>query len=58
MFLQALSELKYMGYVSQTKQSSFIFKKNYFGKASHQKSIHKSEKDVEREQEIINRQFG
>ena len=35
MFLQALRELKYMGYLSQTKVSTFIFKKNYYGKAKH-----------------------
>jgi hypothetical protein len=32
MFLRALSELKYMGIVSATKQSTFIFKKNVYGK--------------------------
>ena len=37
MFQTALGELKYMGYLSQTKQSTFIFRKNYFGKAKHQK---------------------
>lgn len=34
-FMTALGELKYMGYLSQTKQSTFIFRKNYFGKAKH-----------------------
>ena len=32
MFLVALQNLKYMGYVSSSKQSQFLFKKNYFGK--------------------------
>jgi hypothetical protein len=49
MFLQALKELKYMGYLSQTKISTFIFKKNYFGKAKHQKSIAKTDQQKERD---------
>ena len=53
LFTQALSELKYMGYLSQTRQSSFIFKKNYFGKAKNQKNLTKTEKEMEREKEII-----
>ena len=57
MFLQALSELKYMGYLSQTKQSTFIFKKNYFGKAKHSKAVHKTEKELDQEQKEIRRQF-
>ena len=28
MFIVSLQELKYMGYISQTKQNTFIFKKN------------------------------
>jgi hypothetical protein len=43
MFLQALRELKYMGYLSQTKVSTFIFRKNYFGKAKHQKTVVKTD---------------
>ncbi len=34
MFLVALQNLKYMGYVSPTKQSIFLFKKNFYGKPS------------------------
>jgi hypothetical protein len=32
MFKQALSELKYMGFLSSTRQSTFIFKKNTYNK--------------------------
>ena len=32
MFNEAMASLKYMGYVSATRQSTFIFKKNIFGK--------------------------
>ena len=37
-FLIALSDLKYMGIVSATKQSTFLFKKNIFGKPKLYKS--------------------
>ena len=43
MFIAALSELKYMGYLSQTRQSQFIFRKNYFGKPKVYKNIVKSD---------------
>ena len=49
MFLTALGELKYMGYLSQTKQSTFIFRKNYFGKAKHQKHAVKNEHQIEKD---------
>ena len=32
-FLRALSDLKVQGFISTTKQNTFIFKKNIFGKA-------------------------
>ena len=32
MFLSSLIELKYLGYISQTDENKFIFKKNYYGK--------------------------
>jgi hypothetical protein len=50
MFTTALGELKYMGYLSQTKQSAFIFRKNYFGKAKHQKHTLKNEHQMEKDQ--------
>ena len=31
-FLKALAELKYSGFVSATRQSTFLFKKNFYGK--------------------------
>ena len=31
-FNKAMANLKYMGFVSATKQSTFLFKKNIFGK--------------------------
>jgi hypothetical protein len=31
-FVKALQELKYMGFLSATKQSTFIFKKNTYSK--------------------------
>jgi len=31
-FLKALAELKYCGLVSGTRQSTFLFKKNFYGK--------------------------
>ncbi len=31
-FNQALGELKYNGFLSATRQSTFLFKKNIFGK--------------------------
>lgn len=34
MFHVALQNLKYMGFFSPTKQSIFLFKKNFYGKAS------------------------
>jgi len=34
MFLRALTQLKYTGVISSTKQSTFLFKKNVFGKPS------------------------
>ena len=34
MFLVALQNLKYMGYVSASKQNIFLFKKNFYGKPS------------------------
>jgi hypothetical protein len=37
-FMRALSDLKYMGVVSTTKQHTFIFKKNVFGKAKYYKA--------------------
>lgn len=46
-FLQTLQELKYMGYISQTKQSTFIFKKNYFGKPKHGRHTTKTEQQLE-----------
>lgn len=36
-FMRALSDLKFMGMLSTTKQNTFIFKKNIFGKAKFQK---------------------
>lgn len=33
MFLRALRELKYLGFLQGTRQSTFIFRRNYFGKA-------------------------
>ena len=53
MFLQALRELKYMGYISQTRQSTFIFKKNYFGKARLPRVIQKTEAQLEQEKRDI-----
>ena len=35
MFKKSLFNLKYMGFISATRQSMFIFKKNFFGKPSH-----------------------
>lgn len=32
MFLVALQNLKYMGFMSATRQGTFSFKKNFFGK--------------------------
>ena len=58
MFLQALKDLKYMGYVSQTKISTFIFKKNYYGKAKHQKTVNKNQEQKDREKFDASRQFG
>lgn len=43
MFISSLIELKYMGYISQTKQSTFVFKKNFFGKVKQQKGDQKTE---------------
>jgi hypothetical protein len=34
MFLRTLINLKVMGFLNNSKHSPFIFKKNYFGKAS------------------------
>lgn len=34
MFLVALQNLKYMGFLSATRQSTFAFRKNFFGKPS------------------------
>ena len=58
MFITALTELKYMGYLSQTRQSTYIFKKNFFGKVKHNKQTVKSEEQMQKEQEDIKRQFG
>lgn len=58
MFLSALRELKYMGLLSQTRQSTFIFKKNYFGKCKHLKQIVKTNAQLEQEQRAVQRQFG
>ena len=58
MFLSALKDLKYMGYVSQTKISTFIFKKNYYGKAKHQKTLNKNQEQKDREKFDASRQFG
>lgn len=57
-FLESLKELKFMGYLSQTKQSPFIFKKNYFGKARHAKVMVKTQEQAEQENRDIQRQFG
>ena len=32
MFIVALQNLKYMGYISASRLNTFLFKKNYFGK--------------------------
>ena len=32
MFESALREMKYLGYLQNTNKSTFIFRKNYFGK--------------------------
>ena len=56
-FMTALGELKYMGYLSQTKQSTFIFRKNYFGKAKHQKHTKKTDTQIDKDREDIKRQF-
>ena len=32
MFLVALQNLKYMGYISPSRLNTFLFKKNYYGK--------------------------
>lgn len=58
MFLKALQEIKYMGYASQTKQSTFIFKKNYFGKTKHSRVPFKTEEQMNTEMKDIHRQFG
>lgn len=58
MFSKALFELKYMGFVSQTKQSTFIFRKNFFGKAKFQKVMRKTDMQQEKEQLAISMQFG
>jgi hypothetical protein len=50
-FLRALSDLKVQGFVSTTKQNTFIFKKNIFGKAKLFKS--QSTEDHEKVQEEI-----
>lgn len=34
-FLKALAELKYAGFVSATRTSTFLFKKNFFSKPQH-----------------------
>jgi hypothetical protein len=31
-FLKAIAELKYYGFISATKQHTFLFKKNFYGK--------------------------
>jgi len=33
-FLKALGNLKHMGYVGDSRQGAFVFKKHFFGKAS------------------------
>jgi len=40
-FINAVKELRYLGLISSTSKNTFIFKKNFFGKASMVKVINK-----------------
>jgi hypothetical protein len=42
-FLRALADLKFMGILSTTKQNTFIFKKNVFGKPKYTKTVSSTE---------------
>ena len=55
MFMTSLFELKYMGYISQTKQSTYIFKKNFFGKVKQHKMNQKSDEQLDNEKKDIMR---
>jgi len=40
-FINAIKELRYLGLISSTSKNTFIFKKNFFGKASDVKVFNK-----------------
>jgi hypothetical protein len=47
MFIVALQNLKYMGYLTASRSNTFLFKKNYFGKPIvAQKLLSQQEKDA------------
>ena len=50
MYLVTLQNLRYMGYLSATRQNTFLFKKNFFGKPSIALEISKD--DVENQENI------
>lgn len=45
-FMRALSDLKFMGIVSTTRQNTFVFKKNIFGKARLHKNLAQQDKQA------------
>jgi hypothetical protein len=53
MFVEALNHLKYLGFVSQTRQSTFQFRRNIYGKPSIGKHTGKTEKMKERDNAAI-----
>jgi len=56
LFRYALGGLKYMGYVSQTRQSPFLFKRNYFGKVRHLQLLEKTEDQRENDRKKLREQ--
>eukprot|EP00347_Sterkiella_histriomuscorum_P003546 403363877 len=55
MFLVAMQNLKYMGFFSPTKQSMFLFKKNFYGKAQqNSKDLYNSSKNDENDKNVDN----
>ncbi|CDW86884.1 UNKNOWN [Stylonychia lemnae] len=53
MFLVALQNLKFMGFFSPTKQSIFLFKKNFYGKASIAATTSKNDENDKNAENII-----
>jgi hypothetical protein len=52
MFSVALQNLKYMGLISATRSSTFVFRKNFFGKPSKDVGqVQQSGKEIQRENE-------